>query len=70
MIFNTKEVLMKDGKKILIKTMYFTPEVWNLLNNLYALRIVSGEKTPKGKIIGEGLSLLADVEQRKESQGE
>ncbi len=42
-------------------TFYLTDEAIRLIDHIYALRIIDKNKTTKGRIIEEALTLLADT---------
>jgi hypothetical protein len=44
------------------KSIQLDQQIIDLLDHLYALRIINKQKTPRGKIVGEALTLLAEKE--------
>lgn len=44
-------------------TLYLREDVIQLINHLYALRIINGQKATKGEIVTEALLLLAQNEE-------
>jgi len=47
-------------------TFYLNEETIQLIDHLYALRIIEGKKTRKGKLLAEAIVLLAENQKIKE----
>jgi hypothetical protein len=45
-------------------TFYLSEETIQLIDHLYALRIIDGKKTERGKLLAEAIVLLAEKENR------